>query len=70
MMRDGRIHVRTIGGPKRADVIWRRVDGDFADPLELNAHRRSASPGSCRPCGRAMSMSPTGSAPAWSRRAR
>jgi uncharacterized circularly permuted ATP-grasp superfamily protein/uncharacterized alpha-E superfamily protein len=38
MMRGGRIHVRTIGGPKRADVIWRRVDGDFADPLELNAH--------------------------------
>ena len=37
MMRDGRIHVRTIAGPKRADVIWRRIDGDFADPLELNA---------------------------------
>lgn len=37
MMRDGRIHVRTIGGPKRADVLWRRIDGDFADPLELNA---------------------------------
>lgn len=37
-MRDGRIHVRTIAGPKRADVIWRRIDGDFADPLELNAH--------------------------------
>jgi uncharacterized circularly permuted ATP-grasp superfamily protein/uncharacterized alpha-E superfamily protein len=38
MMRDGRIHVRTIAGPKRADVIWRRIDGDFSDPLELNAH--------------------------------
>jgi uncharacterized circularly permuted ATP-grasp superfamily protein/uncharacterized alpha-E superfamily protein len=37
-MRDGRINVRTIAGPKRADVIWRRIDGDFADPLELNAH--------------------------------
>ncbi|KQU54319.1 hypothetical protein ASG72_01320 [Bosea sp. Leaf344] len=37
MMRDGRVHVRTIAGPKRADVIWRRIDGDFADPLELNA---------------------------------
>ncbi|CAN7330427.1 circularly permuted type 2 ATP-grasp protein [Bosea sp. LjRoot9] len=37
MMRDGRIHVRTIAGPKRADVIWRRIDGDFSDPLELNA---------------------------------
>ncbi|MCU4179181.1 circularly permuted type 2 ATP-grasp protein [Bosea sp. BH3] len=37
LMRDGRVHVRTIAGLKRADVIWRRIDGDFADPLELNA---------------------------------
>lgn len=37
LMREGRVHVRTIGGLKRADVIWRRIDGDFADPLELNA---------------------------------
>lgn len=36
-MREGRVHVRTIAGLKRADVIWRRIDGDFADPLELNA---------------------------------
>lgn len=37
VMREGRVHVRTIAGLKRADVIWRRIDGDFADPLELNA---------------------------------
>lgn len=37
VMRDGRVHVRTIAGLKRADVIWRRIDGDFSDPLELNA---------------------------------
>lgn len=36
-MREGRVHVRTIAGLKRADVIWRRIDGDFSDPLELNA---------------------------------
>jgi uncharacterized circularly permuted ATP-grasp superfamily protein/uncharacterized alpha-E superfamily protein len=36
IMRDGRVHVRTIAGLKRADVIWRRIDGDFSDPLELN----------------------------------
>ena len=36
-MREERVHVRTIAGLKRADVIWRRIDGDFADPLELNA---------------------------------
>ncbi len=38
VMREGRVHVRTIAGLKRADVIWRRIDGDFSDPLELNAH--------------------------------
>lgn len=37
LMRDGRVHVRTIAGLKRADVIWRRIDGDFSDPLELNS---------------------------------
>lgn len=37
VMRDDKVHVRTIAGLKRADVIWRRIDGDFADPLELNA---------------------------------
>jgi uncharacterized circularly permuted ATP-grasp superfamily protein/uncharacterized alpha-E superfamily protein len=37
VMSEGRIHVRTIAGLKRADVIWRRVDADWCDPLELNA---------------------------------
>lgn len=37
VMRDDKLHVRTIAGLKRADVVWRRIDGDFADPLELNA---------------------------------
>lgn len=40
VMREGRVHIRTIAGLKRADVIWRRIDGDFADPLELNAASR------------------------------
>jgi uncharacterized circularly permuted ATP-grasp superfamily protein/uncharacterized alpha-E superfamily protein len=38
VVRDGVAHVRTIAGLKRADVIWRRIDADFADPLELNAN--------------------------------
>jgi uncharacterized circularly permuted ATP-grasp superfamily protein/uncharacterized alpha-E superfamily protein len=42
---EGRIHVRTIAGLKRADVIWRRVDGDWCDPLELNAASRIGVPG-------------------------
>jgi uncharacterized circularly permuted ATP-grasp superfamily protein/uncharacterized alpha-E superfamily protein len=45
IMRDGYVHVRTIAGLKRADVIWRRVDGDFLDPLDLNAASRLGVPG-------------------------
>lgn len=42
---DDKVHVRTIAGLKRADVIWRRVDGDYCDPLELNAASRLGIPG-------------------------
>lgn len=45
VMRDGLVHVRTIAGFKRADVIWRRIDGDFADPIELNAASALGVPG-------------------------
>ncbi len=45
VVHDGRAHVRTIAGLKRADVIWRRVDGDFVDPLELSAASRLGVPG-------------------------
>jgi uncharacterized circularly permuted ATP-grasp superfamily protein/uncharacterized alpha-E superfamily protein len=44
-MRDGKVHVRTIAGLKRADVIWRRIDSDYADPLELNSQSRLGVPG-------------------------
>ncbi|UDL95895.1 circularly permuted type 2 ATP-grasp protein [Lichenihabitans sp. PAMC28606] len=44
-MRGSQIHVRTIAGLKRADVIWRRIDADFADPLELNGASRLGVPG-------------------------
>jgi len=43
--RDGKVWVRTIAGLKRADVILRRVDADFLDPLELNAASRLGTPG-------------------------
>jgi uncharacterized circularly permuted ATP-grasp superfamily protein/uncharacterized alpha-E superfamily protein len=42
---DGRAYVRTIAGLKRADVILRRVDADFIDPLELNRASRLGVPG-------------------------
>ncbi len=32
MVRDGFVYMRTTQGPKRVDVIYRRVDDDFIDP--------------------------------------
>ncbi len=43
--RDGKVYVRTIAGLKRADVILRRVDADFLDPLELNTTSSLGTPG-------------------------
>src|ERR1019366_2908173 len=45
IVRDGRAYVRTVAGLKRADVILRRVDADFIDPLELNSKSRLGVPG-------------------------
>ncbi|MDX7952968.1 circularly permuted type 2 ATP-grasp protein [Lichenihabitans sp. Uapishka_5] len=45
VVRDGRVHVRTVAGLKRIDVILRRIDADFADPLELNGRSRLGVPG-------------------------
>lgn len=45
VMREGRIFVRTIAGLKRCDVIWRHIDADWCDPLELNASSRIGVPG-------------------------
>jgi len=35
--RDGQVYLRTVGGLKRTDVLVRRVDSDFCDPLELDS---------------------------------
>lgn len=43
--RDDGVFVRTVSGLKRADVILRRLDSDFADPLELSVHSRLGVPG-------------------------
>ncbi|HEX3918277.1 MAG TPA: circularly permuted type 2 ATP-grasp protein [Caulobacteraceae bacterium] len=40
IVRDGKAYVKTVAGLKRADVILRRVDADFIDPLELNSASR------------------------------
>lgn len=44
VVHDRQVHVRTIAGLKRADVLWRRVDADFVDPLELNGASRLGVP--------------------------
>jgi uncharacterized circularly permuted ATP-grasp superfamily protein/uncharacterized alpha-E superfamily protein len=45
VVHDGVAHVRTIAGLKRADVIWRFVDSDYVDPIELNGQSRLGIPG-------------------------
>jgi uncharacterized circularly permuted ATP-grasp superfamily protein/uncharacterized alpha-E superfamily protein len=40
-----RIHIRTVAGLKRLDVLLRRVDSNFLDPLELDASSHLGVPG-------------------------
>lgn len=47
-VRDGQLFVRTVAGLRRVDVLWRRLDAAFADPLELNADSRIGVPGLVR----------------------
>lgn len=42
---EGKLHVRTVAGLKRVDVVWRRVDADWLDPLEANAASKLGAPG-------------------------
>jgi uncharacterized circularly permuted ATP-grasp superfamily protein/uncharacterized alpha-E superfamily protein len=44
-VRDDGVFIRTVSGLQRADVLIRRLDSDFADPLELNARSRLGVPG-------------------------
>jgi uncharacterized circularly permuted ATP-grasp superfamily protein/uncharacterized alpha-E superfamily protein len=38
--RDDGVFIRTVAGLRRTEVLLRRIDADFADPLELNAASR------------------------------
>ena len=42
---DDRVYMRTTRGPKRVDVIYRRVDDDFLDPLAFRADSVLGVPG-------------------------
>jgi uncharacterized circularly permuted ATP-grasp superfamily protein/uncharacterized alpha-E superfamily protein len=44
-VRNGNVYVRTLGGLARVSVIFRRLDSNFADPLELRADSELGVPG-------------------------
>lgn len=44
-VRDANVYLKTLSGLKRVDVILRRVDDDYCDPLELFADSRLGVPG-------------------------
>lgn len=41
----GELMVRTVAGPIPIDVLWRRLDSNFADPLELDPQSKLGTPG-------------------------
>jgi uncharacterized circularly permuted ATP-grasp superfamily protein len=45
MVRDDVVYMRTTEGPKRVDVIYRRIDDDFLDPLVFRADSTLGVPG-------------------------
>jgi uncharacterized circularly permuted ATP-grasp superfamily protein/uncharacterized alpha-E superfamily protein len=44
-VRDQVVYLRTIAGLRRVSALWRRLDSDFCDPLELNQRSRLGVPG-------------------------
>jgi uncharacterized circularly permuted ATP-grasp superfamily protein/uncharacterized alpha-E superfamily protein len=44
-VRDGNVYVKTLEGLRRVDVILRRVDDDYCDPLELHPRSYLGVPG-------------------------
>ncbi len=44
-VQDDGVFIRTVSGLRRTEVLLRRIDADFADPLELNAASRLGVPG-------------------------
>ena len=45
IVQNGQAMVRTITGPLPLGLLWRRIDSNFADPLELNPHSQIGVPG-------------------------
>ena len=45
MVEDNVVYMRTTEGPKRVDVIYRRIDDDFLDPLAFRPDSSLGVPG-------------------------
>jgi uncharacterized circularly permuted ATP-grasp superfamily protein len=45
LVHDNIVYMRTTAGPKRVDVIYRRIDDDFLDPLAFRPDSRLGVPG-------------------------
>jgi len=44
VVHEGALHVKTIAGLKRADVLWRQITAEFLDPMEMNETSRIGVP--------------------------
>lgn len=44
-IRDGQVMVRTIAGLEPLGLLWRRIDSEFCDPLELDEGSQIGTPG-------------------------
>ncbi len=45
VVEQGQLKVRTVSGPRPIEVLWRRLDASYADPLELDQNSRLGTPG-------------------------
>ena len=52
VVRNGIVHLRSLGGVEPVDVILRRVDAAYSDPLELKPESRLGVPGLLEACRR------------------
>ena len=62
--RDNVLYMRTTSGQRRVDVVYRRIDDDFLDPVQFRPDSVVGCPGCSTRPGPATSRSPTRSATA------
>ncbi len=46
-VRDRHVYLKTLAGPRKVDLILRRQDSDYCDPLELRSESALGVPGIC-----------------------